>query len=618
MKDQRLLLPAPPPQFAKGVNMKFVIILLFAISPSVIAQSTPQSATNSALCTQESAVQIIHEQIAAAKTLDDPGQRITILLRGADLLWVHQREKSRATFAEAFDLARQNYKVEADVPKRAGRGLLVDAPDWRYVVIRAIAKRDPRWAGTLRDQLLKEQRDNRNESLPTNVVDDLRTSQRLLETAMSLVHEDTNTAVGFAGASLRLPANYFLTAFLFKLAEKDQVAADEFYRRALAYSETPLREFLYLAAYPFGLGTTGDTPVTGSYAVPGKFVPNASLQTLFAQALAARSQRVLVSGVDEQDNYNGLSGIGHIAEVIAIVEPLIGSQAPTLRSQLSQTRAQLLNTLSPELQAELARGEINTHSDAQTFAERLATIDKQQNADKRDELLVTLLLNAGPIEPLNNVSEAASKITDDSVRSQVMDWVYFNRTQKALNDKNFDEAARLSSRVQELDQRAYLYSNLAKALALRPETQVAARELLEQIITTAEKAPNTIVTARAFLAAANLYLKFDADRAVSVLAQAIRSMNNLKSPDFGDPFLIRKIEGRNFARYAAYKTVNFDPESAFREFASINVESAFAQASGVADKALRGQILLSLADVCAARPQTTPKSSRARADVTKN
>jgi hypothetical protein len=178
---------------------------------------------------------------------------------------------------------------------------------------------------------------------------------------------------------------------------------------------------------------------------------------------------------------------------------------------------------------------------------------------------------------------------------------------QALNDKNLDEAARLATRVQELDQRAYLYSGVAKALVLRPETQVTARELLEQIVSTAEKAPNTIVTARAFLAAANLYLKFDPDRAVSVLAQAIKSINDLKSPEFGQPFLLRKIEGRNFARYAAYKTVNFDPESAFREFASVNVESAFAQASG-----MRGQILLSPADVCVARPQTPPKTNRAR------
>jgi tetratricopeptide (TPR) repeat protein len=599
--------------------MKIFLLVLFAVSSSV-AQTTRQSTIKSELCTEESAVHLINEQIATAKTLDDPVQRITLMLRGADLLWLYQAEKARATFADAFELAKQTYDPQGDAPKRAGVGLLVDTPDQRYVVIRAIAKRDARWARKLTDELLTEARATRNDSpVASEAANGLRTSQKLLETAMSLLPQDTRTALGFADASLRFPADYYLTAFLYRLAEADQNAADEFYRRALVvYAEKPLREFLYLAAYPFALDTTSYTPATGGYRVPATFRADVSLQTLFARTLSARAQRALASGVDEQDNYNGLSGVGHITEVIPVVEPLIRKQSPELAAELVQTRGQLLNTLSPNLQAELSRPE-KTSSDEvpQTFAERIEAIEKNPNADRRDELLVTLVLNAGPTEPVDNVTGAASKITDTTVRSQVLDWFYFNRAQSALKEKNFDDASSLASRVQELDQRAYLYSDIAKTLARQPQTQVAARALLEQIVTTAEKAPNTLVTARAFLAAANLYLKFDADRAVSVLTQAIKSINQLKDPDFGQQWFFRKIEGRNFARYAAFKTASFDPESAFREFASINIESAFAQSSAIADKALRGHIALALADFCLARPKAMPKPTKARADAHK-
>jgi len=599
--------------------MKILLLLFFCVP--VVAQSTRQPTVKSELCTQENGLRIVNEQIAAAKTIDDPVRRISLTLRAADLLWSYQTDKSRAAFTDAFELAKQSFDPQHDAPKRAGVGLMVETPDQRYVVIRAIAKRDPPWARKLTDELLKEEREAANNaSAGPNTAADQRRSQRLLETAMSLLPDNTKTAISFADASLQFPANNFLTAFLYKLSITDQNAADEFYRRALAaYGQKPLREFLFLAAYPFGLDTTGDTPTTGAYVVPAGFKLNVSLQNFFAQTLVARAQRALESGVDEQDYYNGLSGIGHLVEAIASVEPLVRQQAPELAVQLSQLRSQLLNTLTPDLQEILSRPEKKDATmDPQTFEERVADIEKNPNADKRDELLVTLVLNAGPTERLDNVINAAAKITDSTSRAQVLDWFYFTRAQSALQSKDFDNAARLAAQVQELDQRAYLYADITRQLAAQPQTQTAARALLEQIVTTAEKAPNTIVTARAFLAAANLYLKFDADRAVSVLAEAIKSINQLEAPDFSQQWLMRRIEGRYYARYAAYKTTNLDPETAFREFAKIDIESAFTQSSGITDKALRGQITLALAEFCLTQPKTTPKPNRTRAAASNN
>jgi len=598
--------------------MKLLIVLLLC-SP-VIAQTATQSTVKSELCTQENALRVINEQLAAAKTIDDPVRRISLMLRGADLLWTYQLDKSRATFADAFELAKQSFDPQHDAPRRAGVGLLIDTPDQRYVVIRAIARRDARWAHKLADELVKEEVDTANNSpVGPNANREFRTSQKLLETAMSLLPDNTKTALGFAEASLAFPANNFLTAFLYKLSIADQNAADEFYRRALTvYAQKPLREFLYLATYPFGLDSTRETPATGGYVVPPGFKPNVSLQALFARTLAARAQHALESGTDEQDNYNGLSGIGHLVEEIADLEPLVRKQAPELAAQLQQTRGQLLNTLAPDLQQDLSRREKSpADSEPQTFAERLEVIDKNPNADKRDELLFNLVLSAGPTEPLDNVVDAAGKITDDKVRAQVLDWFYFNRAQGALKAKDFDTASRLAARVRELDQRAYLLSDIAQQLTAQPQTQVTARTLLEEIVTTAEKAPNTMVTARAFLAAANLYLKFDADRAVSVLAEAIKSINQLETPDFSQNWFIRRIEGRYFGRYASFKTTNFDPETAFREFAKVDVESAFAQASGITDKTVRGQIMFALADFCLTQPKPTPKANKTRAALSR-
>jgi hypothetical protein len=108
------------------------------------------------------------------------------------------------------------------------------------------------------------------------------------------------------------------------------------------------------------------------------------------------------------------------------------------------------------------------------------------------------------------------------------------------------------------------------------------------------------------------------DQRYVVIRAAIKSINQLEAPDFSQQWLMRRIEGRYYARYAAYKTTNLDPETAFREFAKIDIESAFTQSSAITDKTLRGHIVLALAEFCLTQPKTTPKSNKTRAAVSNN
>lgn len=144
------------------------------------------------------------------------------------------------------------------------------------------------------------------------------------------------------------------------------------------------------------------------------------------------------------------------------------------------------------------------------------------------------------------------------------------------------------------------------------ENQNQARQLLDEIITTSAKGPNTVVTARALLAAAYLYSRIDSSRAISVLEDAIRSINRLEFADFSRQSVIRKIEGKTFARYAAFRTPGFDPENAFREIGIIDFEGALSQASGFRDKYLRALTTLTLADVCMPGTRRQAKKDGAR------
>ena len=587
---------------------------LLMLSYSATAQSAQGTTTTSPVCSRDNALEIVRQQIDASKTFDDSVQRITALIRAADMLWPYQQEKARATFAEAFDLAAQNFKEKGDEPKREGLALLIEMPDQRFIVVRAISKRDPAWAKKLTEETLKKERQEAVEVTTKTLEVDVRTAMKILDSATSLLPSDPNAAINFAAVSLSYPASIQLTRFLYKLSEVNQKAADQFYQQALAvYGDKPLREFLYLAAYPFGGDDAGDMPFFGHYVVPTTFVPNLSLQRLFVQTLLQRAQQALQLPVDEGDNYNGFPGTAHILQVLAQVEPQVRKHQPDLIGVVEQARSNLLSSLSQENKEIFLSPNSNQDSSAgKRFDEQIEAAEKSPDINRRDEMIVNSILNAGQTESVDHLVNVADKVSDANLRSQVLDWLYFDRTQSAVKDKRLDEASRLALKVREIDQRAYLYSEIARESLRKIESRNQAREMLEEIVATATKGPSTVTAARALLSAAYLYLKIDPNRSISVLSEAVKLINRIESPDFSAQFLYRKIEGKNFARYAAFKIPGFTPESAFREMAQIDFDSALAQTSGFTDKSLRALTTLALADYCLWRAEQQDKAEKAK------
>jgi len=92
-----------------------------------------------------------------SKVIDDPVKRIAVLIRAAETIWPYKEESGRAAFSEAFDLAEVNFKEKGDKPRREGLALSIETPDQRYVVIRAVAKRDAVWASKMTDKMLEEE-----------------------------------------------------------------------------------------------------------------------------------------------------------------------------------------------------------------------------------------------------------------------------------------------------------------------------------------------------------------------------------------------------------------------------------------------------------------------------
>ena len=597
-----------------------VLLAVFVSGVEVLAQSKSDAA-KSPLCNRENALEIIKQQVESTKNFNNSIRRITVLIRAADLLWPYQQDKARAVFNEAFELAADN---EKDNQQKSSRSMILrmQTPDQRYVVIRAIAKRDPAWAKELTRQMLKATNDGETSATRSSFEDGLN-ANRLVESALKLIPTDPDAALDLARASLNYPASFLLTHFLYRLAENNQQAADQFYAQALAaYGDRPLREFLYLQAYPFAWSETRNTPVAAFHKVPASFVTNQSVQRQFLQVLLRRAQQALDAPLDESDTYRSadealMPGTVHLLLGLIKLEPQVRTSLPDLLAPLTQAREKILVSLSPETQKSLLQPgrEIATKPD-ESFDEQLESAKKVSDVNERDGLFANAVLSyASQKESLADVIQTIEEISESTLRASLMEWLYFQRAMIAVKDKHFEEAETLTAKVEGQEQRAFLHLEIAKALLSRSETQNQAQEMFDEAITEAKKAGMTIFAARALLTASNLYLKIDLNRSIAVLADAINCINRIESPDFfsDDQTLEKKpVRKSRGGRYAGEYSLRFylpglDPESAFREVAKIDFDTALSQSSGLTDKFQRAMSTLGLVDVCLAQAQSQSK-----------
>lgn len=581
-------------------------LFMAVANQTALAQRSRPDAIPSSLCDRNNVLEIIQQQIDGTKTFDDTVQRIAVLIRAADLIWPYQQNKARAAFIEAFDLATRNHKEKGDQTSREGR-LPVQASDQRYIVITAIGKRDLGWARKLSDQISRDEASEAEEKVTRDARQDARTAEKLLSVAYSLLPTDQSAALTFARSSLRYSATIQLPGFLYKLAELNKASADQFYQEALsAYANAPMDQFLYLSSYPFGKNReVGEMPIWTTYQVPSGFLPNPTLQRLFTQTLLRRAQQV----VENPAVTNPASRFSE-AEQIWMALTRLGSQVetslPELTTPLEQAKAGIFALLSQKDQQRV--GETLADPPKRAFNELLEDAEKQADPARREAGLALAVLNASDSESLDHVVAAAEKIDDSQLRDQVLSRLHFNRTQRATKEKKLDEARRLAAKVAELDQRAFLYSQIVTESIKQTKNDIEARDMLEEVVAVIARAPDTEAKARALLGIAYLYAKVDPNRSVGLLGDAVKSINRIESPDFSRDYVIKRIEGRSFGFYTTLRTPGFSPENGFRELGKVDFDSALYQASNFTNKSLRTLTTLALVEPCLQQRQQQQKS----------
>ena len=595
---------------------KNILILLVILSMPALALG---QAKISPLCTQDNALETIRQQVELAKTFNTT-QRIAALIRAADLLWPYEQNKARAAFTQAFEIAVGTEADVLDAPERPRSLLLrLQTPDQRYVVIRAVARRDLAWAKVLIQQVVK--RDTAATTSEKVAFNKQLNGERLIQTANQLLPVDLNLALELARTSLNYPASSLLTYFLYQVAATNQPAADQLYAQALAaYGDKPMGEFLYLQAYPFAWRDTLNTPVFSFHEnIPPRFVPNRTLQRQLVQTMLFRAQEALEVPLALDGGYTDPTGTWtpnkvHLLQGLIRLEPQVGGSLPDLLPALREAREKILVSISVEDQKLLLQpGREVSLKPTQTFAEQVESAQKLSDVFERDEVIASAVLGVRS-EELTSVIQAIEKISDSDLRRYLFEWFYFMRAKELAGAKQFDEAERLTSKIDGLEQRAFLHSEIAKGLLSKDD--VRAREMLEIAIGEAKKADASVFAARTLLAAASVYAKFDLSRSIEVLTDAVACINRIEAPDFvSDDHTVEKTpvrRGRG-GKYAGEYMFRFympgmDPESAFQEIGKIDFDTAMSQSNALKDKFQRAMTTLALADVCL--QQTRQKQRR--------
>ena len=592
-------------RFTSQVHNKILILLVVLGMPVLVLGQTKISP----LCTQDNALEMIRQQVELAKTFNNT-QRIAALIRAADLLWPYEQDKARAVFTQAFEIAVTTEVDALDAPERPRSLLLrLQTPDQRYVVIRAVARRDLAWARVLIQQVVK--RDAATTSSDKAAFNKLLNGERLIQTANQLLTVDINVALELARVSLNYPASSMLTYFLYQVAAANQPAADQLYAQALAaYGDKPMREFLYLQAYPFAWRDTLNTPVFSFHEnIPAKFIPNRTLQRQLVQTMLFRAQEALEVPVALDDGYRDPTGTWipskvHLLQGLIRLEPQVRESLPDLLPALREAREKILVSVSVEDQKLLLQpGREVSLKPNQTFAEQVESAQKLSDVFERDEVIASAVLGVRS-EELTSVIQAIDKISDSDLRGYLFEWFYFMRAADLARAKQFDEAERLTSKVDELEQRAFLHGEIAKGLLSKNDSR--AREVLEVAIGEAKKAEASVFAARTLLTAASLYAKIDLNRSIEVFTDAVSCINRIESPDFvSDDHSVEKTpvrRGRG-GKYEGEYLFRFympgiDPESAFREMGKVDFDMAISQSNAMKDKFQRATTTLALADVC--------------------
>jgi hypothetical protein len=323
-----------------------VFFVLIVLAFSVHAQATAKKPIKQ--CNAQLARQIVEQQADFSKTLEQTDQRINVLIKIADFLWISDQESARNYFAEAFKVAQERFREKGNEPLVQGR-MILRRVDYRFEVVRAITKHDGEWAKKLSEQILKEFDEDKEKEKRDNYAQD-REVRELLNVAAKVSKDNPALALSLVRRVMRYPLTDDWYSSLYQMAGNNQALADQIYGEALAnYANVEVFRLLYLSAYPFGRERIFGIESTTLYkSVPDGFSPNPNLKRQFLLALFRRVANLTPENIEKSPQ---TSTPESAVAVLAMneLELIVSQQFPDLMPAFSQAKIRANSVVNNEM-----------------------------------------------------------------------------------------------------------------------------------------------------------------------------------------------------------------------------------------------------------------------------
>lgn len=587
-------------------SLTLLLIFIFAAgsTPGQKAEPDPNA------CNSEFAKFIVDQQVVEGRSVAETDKRIRILIRAADFLWNSDRSKGREYFTEAYKTASERF-AEKGFEKTAGSGFTTLKPDYRFEVIRAIAKRDGRWARKLTEELLQEYK---RSAADRPQID----KNREIDSIMSIAIENVVTNPELSWYLFRrlfqetIDHQWYWT--LYGVAAKDRAFADALYIELLQkLANSSPRRLNFLSAYPFGRDRIfGFEKMQYGTSLPEDFVPNENFQAKFIDTFLRRAD----SFASDPSNFNQAPEqyrqpeAVYLVSVLGELEPIIVQKFPFFLSRLAVARSKAFSMLSEENKKDLENRDKSNSAQSRSFEDRISELESaNEKGLLKDSMILSVLISGLKTEEEFRILEPwLEKVSDADARIQMSNYYWFLRSMLAIDEKRLDDAQRFAEKVPELDHQAILKFKLAEKQLGDINDSASTYQTLLDVSKAARRSDDSVGKARVQLGLANLYEKFNHSFAISELSDAVITINHIKDEDLLASNIYRKIQTKDMSFYASFGVPGFGLEETFTNVSRDDFSLSLSNAKALDDRFYRTIAVIAIARNCIDRPvMNTPK-----------
>jgi hypothetical protein len=563
------------------------------------------------------ALDLLAEVGSESASLTDHRLAALLQARAADVLYAHDRERSRAFFESAFEAALRHYReTKDDNRRRVGSQAWTQRSDARIEVLRLVSRHDPELGRLFGDRYVEEKRREveerasrpERESINPLLGEQAAVAAGLIEAAQKLIEADPLLAISVARRALAIGVPAEAAGFLARLAGRDQKSSDALYLFALetlSRREDPFASaILVLSAYPFNEGSIRLTDGGGSsYGYGFGKVKEFKIRPEIITPFLLTSQRVLARVASSDPSRPGAEGrFGTALFAARLLEPRVAEHLPARLDEWKRMMVGLQSLLSEakragverDLASEVRQQHAGEAAPEASPGERLKTmIERAEGAktpNERDRLFQQAADLAARAGDLAQALKLIDRIVDLSHRRQARSWVLFGASDRARREGRLDEARRLALEVEATDERAYLLMEIARA-SLKGKDRATAVEIIEEAYRQAVASENSPAKVRSLFGLAHLTLELDQQRAFEIAGEAVRTVNQVGLDSFspGDEQgqLVRVFEAGGNTMVNSTGVEGFDLGQSLAAIARRDFEGAVSLARSIDHRAWR-------------------------------